>query len=97
MVTYPQGLNKYFFKKIIIFILARAAWFAYLSPDDVDELLSCVRESRVPDPARFPDARDAALTDFIKIIKKPPIYVHSPVEDTDCYLVETIDNELWVS
>jgi len=76
--------------------LARAAWFAYLSPDDVDELLSCVRESRVPNPTRFPDERDAALMDFIKIIRTPPIYVHSPVEDTDCYLVETIDNELWI-
>jgi len=76
--------------------LARAAWFAYLSPDDVDELLSCVRESRVPDSTRFPDARDAALLDFIKIIRTPPIYVHSPVEDTDCYLVETIDDELWI-
>lgn len=76
--------------------LARAAWLSYLSPDEVDELYICSQEGRTPHAGRFPHAHDSALVDFLEIIRAPPVYVHSPVEDTDCYLVETVDDELWI-
>jgi hypothetical protein len=38
-----------------------------------------------------------AFSDLMSVMASSPTYIHSPIEDTDCYIIETKDNELWVS
>ena len=41
--------------------------------------------------------RELAFSDFMAVVGSEPVYIHSPVQDTDCYVIQTKDNEIWVS
>jgi len=78
-------------------VLARAAWFAYLDPSQTDLLYFNWQKSRTS--WRASDdlwEKGQAFDDFMSVLSKRPIYIHSSKHDTDCFLIETIDNEIWV-
>ena len=75
---------------------ARAAWFAYLSPDDADILYKKHLSQSEHDVFDTMFHRQLAFHDLMTVLASSPTYIHSPLEDTDVYLIETKDHELWV-
>ena len=37
-----------------------------------------------------------AFSDFMSVLAARPLYIHSAKQDTDSFLIETIDHEIWV-
>ena len=85
-----------FLKLIFNDCLARAAWFAYLSPDDADILYKKYLGQSQCDIFDEMYHRQLAFHDLMTVIAASPTYIHSPLEDTDVYLIETKEHELWV-
>ena len=85
-----------FLKLIFNDCLARAAWFAYLSPDDADILYKKYLDQSQCDIFDEMYHRQLAFHDLMTVIAASPTYIHSPLEDTDVYLIETKEHELWV-
>lgn len=75
-------------------VLARAAWFAYLSPADTDQLyFNWGRDSSVDGGS---GGKENAFFDFMSVLATRPVYIHSAKSDTDSFLIETLDHEIWV-
>lgn len=77
-------------------VLARAAWFAYLSPEEADSLYSKFLKKLDCSLLDEVSNKILAFSDLMSVMASSPTYIHSPIEDTDCYIIETKDNELWV-
>ena len=37
-----------------------------------------------------------AFSDFMSVLAARPLYIHSAKQDTDSFLIETTDHEIWV-
>ena len=40
--------------------------------------------------------KENAFHDFMSVLACRPVYIHSPKSDTDSFLIETLDYEIWV-
>lgn len=75
-------------------VLARAAWFAYLSPADTDQLYYNWGRDSTTDGVS--GEKENAFFDFMSVLATRPVYIHSAKSDTDSFLIETLDHEIWV-
>jgi len=78
-------------------VLARAAWFAYLNPKDTDLLYyNWFRRRDNWSPTEDLFDKGNAFSDFMSVLAARPLYIHSAKQDTDSFLIETTDHEIWV-